>query len=80
MDLTAENIGISTTDTVEKVVVQLDNKDVGVRFADNALVAFNFVSAAVYFECDLASDEAFDVVFGGVDGYGFFHTLIIDKK
>lgn len=58
----------------------MHHKHVGVGLAYYAVVAFDFVTAAIYFEVDVAPYQAFDVGLGGIDCYGFFHTMIIDKK
>lgn len=65
-DLTAQNVGIGAADTVENIVVQLDDEHVGVRLAYNALVALDFVAPPIDFDVYTAPYQAFDVVFGGI--------------
>ena len=66
-DTAAQNIGISATDTVKKIVIKFYYKYVWVRFGNFALVAFYFVASPVYFQVHVAPYQAFNITFSRID-------------
>ena len=61
-DLSAQNVGISTADTVEQVVIQFNDEYVGMGFADNPFVPFYFVASLIDLNVDVMPYQAFDVI------------------